>query len=105
MTLYDKAILFELVRDNNIEKQSKKPISLSDMKYTTIDLLDLKFYREKYFSVKLFYGRLPKMINNCFGDSSIHLWSGVIDQIYYLSTKLSYNLVTYSPIKYCNKRK
>lgn len=102
MTLYDKTISFELIRDNNIEKQSKKPISLSDMKYKTIDLLDLKFYHET-FGVKLFYGRLQKMINNCFGDSSIHLWSGTIDPIYYLSTKLSYNLATYSPINYCNK--
>lgn len=105
MTLYDKAISFELVRDNNIEKQSKKQISLSDMKYTTIDLLDLKFYHENNFRVKLFYGRLPKMINNCFGDSSIHLWSCVIDQIYYMSNKISYNLASYSSIKYCNKRR
>lgn len=99
MSLYDKAISFELVRDNNIEKQSEKPISLSDMKYRTIDLLDLKFIHEPYFRAKLFYGRLPKMINNCFGDSSVHLWSSVIDPIYYLSNKISYNLAAYSPNK------
>lgn len=105
MTLYDKAISFEFAGDNNIEKQSKKPISLSDMKYASIDLLDLKFYHGKYFRVKLFYGRLPEMINNCFGDSSIDLWSGVIDQIYYMSNEISYNLASYSAIKYCNKRR